>query len=134
MTLLLNTTEVVMALLTKHQPCTCKALWQQQVGRDRLALTTIKNLLMRLKAHGAVTACGQEGNAYLYQLTGTSPYAPCITCRGKTLQWHLHHGYCKDCRPKTGKGNNSQLDAEFQFLLSPAYQLLNQVLRPWEAI
>ena len=100
MTLLLNTTEVVMALLTKHQPCTCKALWQQQVGRDRLALTTIKNLLMRLKTHGAVTACGQEGNAYLYQLTGTSPYAPCITCRGKTLQWHLHNGYCKDCRPK----------------------------------
>ncbi|MEZ8288711.1 BlaI/MecI/CopY family transcriptional regulator [Vibrio sp. 10N.237.312.B06] len=134
MTLLPNTTETVMALLTKHQPCTCKVLWQQQVGRDRLALTTIKNLLMRLKAHGAVTVGGQEGNAYLYQLTGASPYSPCLTCRGKTLKWHLHNGHCKHCRPKRGKGNNPQLDAEFQFLLSPAYQLLNQVLRPWEAI
>lgn len=125
-----NTTEIVMALLAKHQPCTGKSLWQSQANQNRLRLSTIKNLLMRLKAHGSVTTCGQEGNAYLYQLTGTSPYAPCRACFGKTLMWHLHDGHCKDCRPKAGKGYNPQLDAEFQFLLSPAYQLLNQVLRP----
>ncbi len=125
-----NTTEMVMDLLAKHQPCSAILLGQKQTGDKPLGVAAIKYQLKRLKVHGVVKVCGGEGNAYLYQLTGHSPYAPCCTCFGKFLKWHLHDGYCKDCRPKAGKGYNPQLDAEFQFLRSPAYQLLNQVLRP----
>ncbi len=122
--------ETIIDILANNQPCTVRALFDMQTKQNKLAFHIFKNAIPLLDAYGVVVACGKDGRATCYQLTGVSPYAHCETCCDETLRWLLRDGHCRCCRNGMTKGSNSQLDSEFQFLRSPSYQLLNQVLRP----
>ncbi|BCK20556.1 hypothetical protein Q5N41_07125 [Vibrio cholerae] len=115
--------ETIMSLMKKHQPCNAHDLIEQGFNLHKVSA---HNILSQMHQCGCVALVDRVKTGTRYKLTGLSPFGKCELCNKAAFRWNLVHGLCCSCRLGR-KGCNQQADADFAFLRTPAFQLINKV-------
>ena len=115
--------ETIMSLMKKHQPCSAKELIEHGLTLHRVSTN---NRLTQMHKCGCLSVVDRAATGIRYKLTGLSPMSKCELCNKTVFRWNLVDGLCCSCRLGR-KGCNQQADADFAFLRTPAFQLINEV-------
>ncbi|ENI8048346.1 hypothetical protein ABZW77_001917 [Vibrio cholerae] len=115
--------ETIMSLMKKHQPCSAQDLIDKGLNLHKVSTS---NRLNQMYKCGCLSAVDRVKAGVRYQLTGLSPLGKCELCNKTTFRWNLVDELCCSCRLGR-KGCNQQADADFAFLRTPAFQLINEV-------
>lgn len=103
-------------------------------SRCNVSRAVVKHVLLNMRNHHVAEIIGQDGNSYIYKLTGLNPYITCHCCDDSVPRWNFRNGQCLVCNRSESRGKNPQLRAEFAQLNNPLFILINRVFRPLEQI